>query len=521
MQRRNGVYYFRKKVPTKLRGFLKRKEFVFSLKTKDALKAAVLTKLYAGEVEHQLREARMSIDFKNIKTFINKTKFDGNGQLIEAEKRVDAETINALRDSGLSAEDIAELVRLHLTSEVSEAIKVKQVSDKAEVSSEKSLLDLINAFSKKLVIKRECELPSEMTSKLRRLIEIIGSDTKISDMTISDADEVRSALYKLPQNSNLFRGSTVYDVIEKVDKHEIVEKKTINRLSAKQINNHLMLYSRVIRFAITKGWVKNDIFEDVRSSVEGDKSLRERVRQKAAGKEQFTSDDLNLIFSSQIFTDFGSSVYHENFNYWLPLIGLFSGTRIAQIASLDCSDIKLLGRIWVIDFNIDNTKKRSKTFKSIRCVPIHSKLLELGIVEFAKRVQKEGETRLFPELSAWSEKNGFSRRAGDWFRQKYLIKNLGFTKESRHSFHSFRRTLVTYMRVASIDEPTRNEIVGWDVNEDKANIVVREHYTDVVLPEIKLAVEKIDFSNELSRVNPFDKNKAIFGKRPGRNEHSK
>ena len=83
MQRRNGVYYFRKKVPTKLRGFLKRKEFVFSLKTKDALKAAVLTTLYAGEVDHQLREERIYKSFKNIKTLIKKKKYNEKGKLMK------------------------------------------------------------------------------------------------------------------------------------------------------------------------------------------------------------------------------------------------------------------------------------------------------------------------------------------------------------------------------------------------------------------------------------------------------
>lgn len=101
-------------------------------------------------------------------------------------------------------------------------------------------------------------------------------------MTISDADKVCAALYKLPQNSNLFRGSKVYDVIEKLEKSAVVEKIKFNRLSPKQINNHLMLYSRLFKFAIQNKWVKNDAFEDVRSSIIGNKSLREKTRQKEA-----------------------------------------------------------------------------------------------------------------------------------------------------------------------------------------------------------------------------------------------
>jgi len=44
-----------------LQGYLKRSEYVYSLRTKDPLKAVVLAKLYEDYVELQLKEAKMTL----------------------------------------------------------------------------------------------------------------------------------------------------------------------------------------------------------------------------------------------------------------------------------------------------------------------------------------------------------------------------------------------------------------------------------------------------------------------------
>jgi len=519
MQKRKGVYYFRKKVPNRLQSYLKRSEYVYSLRTKDPLKAAILAKLYGDYVEKQFKEAKMTIDFKNIRTFTTKSKYNTDGQLIETEKSIDPKVIHALRDVGLSPQELSEVVQKFISSETSSVLNEQRPSGVELSRSSKSLQDAVDAFCEYNEIEREGEMPSGWEGKIRRLVEIIGGEQVLMNLTVKDADKVRKALSKLPKDPNMFRNMGIDKIIEEVDKLKSRHGEEITRISSRSINNHLELYTNIFNFASDRGWVSTNIFKNVRAAKKGKAALAEEVRREEAVKEEFNAEDLNSMFSTQLFTDFSRSTQDENYRYWLPLIGLFTGSRIAQVASLNCDDIKLVYGIWVIDFNINCAKKSAKNKSSIRQVPIHPELLGLGIVEFSETMKVKGD-RLFPELSHWTEKDGYSRKAGKWFKT-YINKTIKEAKTKKQSFHSFRSTLVSYMRAANIDEPTRNKIVGWNVNEDKENLVVRKHYTRIALVEKKQAIDTIDLSDVIKEITPFDSKKAVFGKRPGRNQYTK
>jgi len=519
MQKRNGIYYFRKKIPTRLQSYLKKLEYVYSLRTKDPLKAAILAKLYEDYVENQLKKAKMIIDFKNVNTFTTTSKYNSDGQLIETEKSIDPKVIRALRDVGLTNQELSNLVQQFISPEAL-GVQTENRAPSVELSrSSKSLQDTVDAFCEFEEIQREGAQSLDWEVKIRRLIEIVGGEQALMNLTVKDADKVRKALSKLPKDSNMFRKMGVYKIIEEVDKLERSKNVVVIRFCARNINNYLTLYTRIFNFALDKGWVNSNIFKNVRAATKGKPALIEATRREAAVKESFNAEDLSSIFSTQLYTDFSTSTQDENYKYWLPLIGLFTGTRIAQIASLDCDDIKQVGDIWVLDFNINCSKKSAKNEASIRQVPIHSNLLDLGIVEFSRTMKVKGK-RLFPELSFWSSKNGYSSKAGKWFKS-YINKTLNTGKEKKQSFHSFRSTLVSYMRAANIDEPTRNKIVGWSVNEDKENLVARKHYTRISLAEIKQAIDTIDLSDVVKSITPFDPKKAVFGKKPGRNQYTK
>lgn len=522
MKKRNGVYYFRKKVPLKLRCIIKRHEYVYSLKTKNPVKAAVLVKLYEDSINSIFKKALIKMDFKNIKQFTAKSKFDSNGNLIELEKTVDPKEICLLRDHGFSTEDIVKIMNLGVLNDVSETVKPKALSAAgSDISLEKSLQGVVDAFYEKETVESGESISSEKSSKVRRLVEILGGEKSIKDIVITDAGYVRDTLLKLPKNSNKFRGYKVFDVIKSIELEEIQTSQCIRRFSAKHVNDHLALYKAIFKFALTSGWLQRNVFDGVMTGKRGAPGVQEKIRRKGAGKLPFSKDELIKIFSTPLFTDFASSKFDENFKYWIPLLGLFTGARIAQIASLDCDDIIKKDGVWVIDFNVNNDMKTAKNIASTRSVPIHSTLLNLGILEFTREIKNKGFSRLFPELASWSKKDGYSRRAGDWFKNRYLLENLGFSEDKNQSFHSYRSTLLSYLRDAGLDEYQRNTIIGWNLNEDKENTVVRNHYTHIEIASLKIAIERVTFPNELALVKPFVASKAIFGSRPGRNEYSK
>lgn len=119
-------------------------------------------------------------------------------------------------------------------------------------------------------------------------------------------------------------------------------------------------------------------------------------------------------------------------NFWTPLIALHGGPRLAEICQLYVEDIVEIDGVWCFDIN----RKKDKSLKSknsIRIIPIHRFLIELGFLDYAKSVQHE---RLWPNVK-WTKKAGYSKDVGNRM-QKMIRRNI--TEDEDMVFHSFRNT---------------------------------------------------------------------------------
>ncbi len=125
----------------------------------------------------------------------------------------------------------------------------------------------------------------------------------------------------------------------------------------------------------------------------------------------------------------------------LVSIAMYSGARREEICSLKVEHVRS-GCFEIVD---------AKTEAGIRTVPIHSKLSAI-----IKRLTKESaDGYLIPGLAS----NGNGDR-GDAIGKRFsrLKRSLGFTE--RHSFHSWRSTVITILERAGVPEGTVQDIVG-------------------------------------------------------------
>ena len=106
------------------------------------------------------------------------------------------------------------------------------------------------------------------------------------------------------------------------------------------------------------------------------------------------------MFSSPLYTGHKSvsrrhlpgTLITRDGRYWVPLIALFSGMRAGEIVQLQLKDVRLNDQWWVFDINKgDDGSKAVKTASSLRQVPIHPSLMELGFMEWV-----EGEKNVRP-----------------------------------------------------------------------------------------------------------------------------
>jgi integrase len=111
----------------------------------------------------------------------------------------------------------------------------------------------------------------------------------------------------------------------------------------------------------------------------------------------------------------------------------------------------------ILCIRIDDSREDQnlKNSSSRRVLPIHSALIDLGLLQHVESVRTTGADRLFPELEAVRGKLGHA--PSKWFG-RYKTK-LGVT-DPRKTFHSFRHTLIDELRDAGVQDSLIKRIAG-------------------------------------------------------------
>lgn len=166
----------------------------------------------------------------------------------------------------------------------------------------------------------------------------------------------------------------------------------------------------------------------------------------------YSSDQLNQIFACPLFsTCAGDGDEHKpgtksirDWRYWFPLVAIFTGARLGEIAQLNTADVRKLHESWVLHITTEGDgEKSTKTDGSQRIVPVHSKLIEAGLIGYVEAMKRKQSARLFPELER--DKRGFYSGVPSGFFND-LFKTLGVKVDRRYNFHSFRHNAADAFR---------------------------------------------------------------------------
>ena len=176
----------------------------------------------------------------------------------------------------------------------------------------------------------------------------------------------------------------------------------------------------------------------------------------------FNADDLSRIFASSIYTQGYLPLGGGKIAcFWLPLLALYTGARLEELAQLQVSDIRIaqgLGHYLSIS-DLSNTSAQLKNAYSRRHIPLHPVLIACGFLEHVRNRQKDTSERgyLFPDLKI----NPRGKRSGyfsNWF-SGYLRKKVGIA-DTRKVFHSFRHTFKDLCRKHGIEEAVHDALTG-------------------------------------------------------------
>jgi integrase len=216
----------------------------------------------------------------------------------------------------------------------------------------------------------------------------------------------------------------------------------------------------ILRWARTEQYIQDDL-----ASI-----LKMPAKKSTGGYEPFSEDDLRRLFESD---DYRYGTFIKASQFWIPLVGLYTGARITEIAQLHLSDIREQDGVWLIDINDDDLRKRLKSESATRTVPIHPVLIGIGLLRYHAEVKAEGYERLFPDLTRTNKaKDSFGADPSEFFTG--YRRRLGVTSKSEtfdaitnkwigrgtKVFHSLRDTANSKLRHAGVTQERRERLVG-------------------------------------------------------------
>jgi len=190
----------------------------------------------------------------------------------------------------------------------------------------------------------------------------------------------------------------------------------------------------------------------------------ERKNAKAV-RLPFDASALQAIFSSPVYTaGFRPKGCAGEAAYWIPLLALFTGARLEELAQLRPVDIyedtyhdtdDTERRVWVLRITNEGEGQGVKNVGSVRRFPIHTELLKRGFLQYVH--DRAALPRIFESLKM--DKYGAEGAVfGNWFG-KYL-RTTCKVEDRRMVFHSFRHGFKDAAREAGVPEDVADAITG-------------------------------------------------------------
>lgn len=281
-----------------------------------------------------------------------------------------------------------------------------------------------------------------------RLVEKWAAERKPTTKTRKDheavAEQFRSLVGTLPGT---------------IAKHDVVlfkERLVESGMSVANLKTKISRLKTLINYGHENGLVKERAADGVRIA-----------KSKVKPRVPFDDEALRSLFNGPVHKDgLRPAQGRGEAAFWLPLIALFTGARLEEIAGLRVSDLLEIAytaddmtdtSAWFFRFRPDSDSNRSlKTQESERNVPVHPDLVRLGLLRYAEAIRLDGQVQLFPDLTAHASGKR-AHKWGQWFG--LYMRSCGVT-DKRIVFHSFRHTLKDAARESSVSEELQRAIMG-------------------------------------------------------------
>ena len=342
---------------------------------------------------------------------------------------------------------------------------------------------VVDDFLKGFKPDRKAEMRKKHSVVLPLFLLLVG-DRRVSDIKQADVNNFFALIQKLPPRWKELANRTGASPVE------LATKSHAATMAPKTFDDTYKACIRSFLTASVRDW--QDQGFPTTLTVQGIEYQGERADGESK-QRAFKPPELKRLFEGAEMRLLGNSAATLH-KFWLPLLGLFTGARVNELCQLNPqSDIADQAGIWHFKFSEDGESapgidKRIKNKSSVRLVPIHSKLIELGFLDHVKSLREAKAKQLFPE---WIPKGGkASPNAERWFK-RFLVQ-VGLRDETPGArlvgMHAFRHTFLARAQDLDIDRAT---VITGHVGDE--SVVVRGYQGELALARKRDIIEKITF----------------------------
>ena len=172
---------------------------------------------------------------------------------------------------------------------------------------------------------------------------------------------------------------------------------------------------------------------------------------------------------------------------WAALALLFSGARCMEILQLRHQDVRRVEGVWVFDIK-EEEGNHVKNQPSVRLVPVHSQLIQLGFLEWCQRSASTDEAQTSPRLFPAIHPKG-SPLVSMWFTR--LLKGLNL-KRPEVSLHSLRHTVAVKLAQVRTFPALQHRLLGHAIGKGVEERVYLAGL-DFKVKELSEALEAVKF----------------------------
>jgi len=419
----NGYYSFRIRIPNAYRIYFNQTEIVKALKTKSYNEARKLCKLITAETLKLLQTLRLGI-------------FDKAQEKLLVEQYLSKVLTKDQQATGQIEVLDLEKVPLTPTSTLSQ--------EETKIEEGKKLSEIVEIYHKNIPHTTSLEQKKAYKAFFNDMFfELIDKNSLIKDIDREKLLEIKEIIQGLPKrNITKYRNMKISKIVTRLDKIKDEEK-----IAIKTVNDYLKWIMSLFSFAQKYGYVEFNPAID----------LKFKLKSNAKEQRETFSDNELRKFIELNNEDENIKMFHYTFFYTGMINSEFLQAKITDINGVLC-------------FDLTDPNLNLKTLSRHRIIPIHSHLLDLGIVEKLSYIQKNYTSDYLSKIS-----------------NKFIKKHV--SNSSKKVLYSFRHTFATKLQNNMIEEAVIAQLMG----HSKIGMTFGRYAKGYVTDTLKKAIESLKF----------------------------